>query len=767
MAWCSTSCVPSDADRVADEWSIRSQHLLQPAVPGLSSRRSVDSAQFTWNHRPCVGTLFHKAVLDGDISTALAWMQEDPQVLTSRFHYETFHDGVAQEGSGEAIHLAASRGHQAVVELLIGAGAQLEAPVTRGCQDHYNVLSAAVFAEGKGGSSGMVEYLLEAKAQMMPNLDRKWPLHFAYQTGAVHLLTMLREAAKDQGVAEQILHENPSPLLFGIQSRCMSEKQLARSVVPTPTSLRTFLDHDPGCIPHLMARLRRDAETAAKLAKHICGEDIARVVRTHPAAAAALLDGLTSRPVCENPGLHPLPVRVSFAPRCLIERLHGMFNPGRTAFSIYTPETVWEYDGVSFEAPAWHKHIDSRSWGRPFMDAQVEVCHVPNLVCPDFFAALVDASQGFAATEQSLDIFNEPVVRAAIQHGWWHGACRLDILHVAFTFWGLLWLIYDSCLLSSTTLSVDFIGALGIVDAFFGLLHLVGWWLSGGTANRLLNREALWSAIRTVVPMMLPFAQQGNVLMVIVVLIYWCQFLGFFTWSENIARSLLPLTRLAHSLVPAGVVTLVLFFAFTHAALVLNTDTGSAWYDTLSSSFAVLFTEKVPKLSEESSVQHAFYCVAICVFSVFMLNIFIGVVGEEYEKQRRMSKCVYRLVRAQKIQSFLTTARVLPCALTSKRMASRVATVACLTALAVQLVGLQQGRPWPWTRLILVMCQATMILATYQNPTEHWAVRRDACCRGLHLWMVRVADHSVEGGDEDDEEDDGTVVPRDYEAAAW
>eukprot|EP00439_Symbiodinium_sp_Y106_P015359 s4211_g2.t1 len=100
------------------------------AVPDTPTSRM---EEFMWNSRPCRGNALHRAALENDLEGAQAALRKGSAALVKeRFSYETEFRGQKQEGSGEAIHLAASRGNVELVKLLLAKNADLEAQVSRG-----------------------------------------------------------------------------------------------------------------------------------------------------------------------------------------------------------------------------------------------------------------------------------------------------------------------------------------------------------------------------------------------------------------------------------------------------------------------------------------------------------------------------------------------------------------------------------------------------------------------------------------------------------
>jgi hypothetical protein len=269
-------------------------------------------------------------------------LDEEPAELERNFNYETFFQGEAQEGSGTALHLAASRGHVEIVELLLGRGASVDAMVSRNHKPHYDVLHAAVFAEGRGGDPRLVRHLLAVNAQINPNANGHWPLHMSFQTGSMELISLFQEEAdRRDGLGFEMKSGTPSPLELGVEWGKMTEEQLANAAPLTAHSLHVFIEHEPRCVSRFLKRMLECHHwSAATLASHISGIEIAKMLREFPGAAGDLLDALTEEPECESMGWWPLPARISFAPRNFIERLRYMVNPPPDLLQYYQTDTV-------------------------------------------------------------------------------------------------------------------------------------------------------------------------------------------------------------------------------------------------------------------------------------------------------------------------------------------------------------------------------------------------------------------------------------------
>ncbi|CAE8720068.1 unnamed protein product, partial [Polarella glacialis] len=417
-----------------------------------------------------------------------------------RFTYETVFMGQVQEGSGEAIHLAASRGHVEVVKLLMQARAELSTTVSRSGKNHYDVLHAAMFAEGRGGSQDMISHLFEVKAEMSKNLDGKYPLHVAFQTGNVPVITLLRTFLAAAGVNDED-YKDPKvalPLEMGISAGKMSEEQLSEAAELTTHTLSTFIHNCPQCIPTFLDRLEKETSVkAVDLAKNLTRFDVATVLRESPTAACALLAHTTSEPECENRGWHPLPSRVSFANRSMLEEFRSMFNPPKSSITFYEKDHVWSFDSQTFQAPEWHNTLIDRSYGRPIIDADIRVCHIPDIICAEVFAALCDDVND----DVPEILHNDDVIDAAVTHTFWNGCSKVDMTQVMLGIWGLVLLLLENWYVKNLAEPVEQIDEDAISKTPDRLL-LRGAGTTGGNNNlfsflpqKAVQREDLWISI--------------------------------------------------------------------------------------------------------------------------------------------------------------------------------------------------------------------------------------------------------------------------------
>jgi len=765
---------------------------------------------FKWNGRHCTGNTLHLAAFDGNSELARAELcRSKNNIIDARFTYETFFQGRHQEGSGLAIHVAASRGHIAVVELLLSYQADIETMVTRGNQDHYDVLHAAVWAEGRSDNDAMVEYLLSLKAPITQNSDKWTPLHHAFRTGSLRQIKMLRQAMREQGwehnsgtvenlgvarsgasidsMAALGRSDVLEPLVVGIKFGKMSQTQLAEAAAKEPRSLWIFIEHEPRCIPAFVRKVAKVG--SAKLAERITSEDVAGVLRRCPPAACALLEAVTTEPVCWNAGWHALPTRMSFAPRGFQDHVRSLFNPTREVIVNYVIDKEWKFDAVNFEKPAWHEDLQWPCEGDPVYDVSTRVCHIKDLISPQLFAALEQVPT------KDHDIFESHVIIGAIEQVWWEAAFHVDTLNGLLGFWGLLLLLVEewfeedlpgksgvegdasgaiarslivrpslgaeevwhslSSEVAGLSISAAFLGAKGFVDFFHEVLQFVGF-VRIGHGWEYCNFGNFLDLVWTFTLMCLLFHPENPTVRVCVILCCWMRLLEMFTAAEKVAVTLLPIKRLAPNMAPACIVTGVVFGAFTHSFHSIwgyNHD----WKRTFLRSFATLITTELPQDPESSSslVLVVTYC-AVLIFSIFILNIFIGVIGTTYESEMNIAPRTFKHHRASCCATFLLRAQILPCDLCTKAQGKYIAQAFALVTLALQIFCFFYHHIRGLS-VIFVVLQLTMILATYQHAGL-WGTEEG---QHRYLWVTvpkPLQFHSEDEAPTDNEENGGSRV---------
>ena len=761
-----------------DSRKSRGTMSLSP-LSGISEEQETDEVlakfgmvRFSWNNRLCRGTDFHKDVLDNKHERVLRQLDQGQAHLEDCFAYTTKFNGKAQICTGMAIHLAASRGHTLLVETLLDRRASVESKICRDGRDTYDVIHAAVFKEGRGGSSDIITLLCSRGANIdSENANMPSSLHLAFQTGNMATIRAVRHARKMRSLANENreLEEGEvdfdanarlaTPLELGIQWGKMNKEALAEAAPPHISSLKVFIHRAPECIPMFMSRLRdtnrmgcRNEELSKRLADELTHKDIARLLRDCPEAAVALLNGVTAKPVVASEGWHPLPSRVSFAARSPIARLLKSFFPTRRFLCFYETECSWSYDDHAYEAPAWHTKI-TKVKEPPCVDASIQVCYIPNIISANNFAALVSCTGG---EDPALFLYDSVAVRAAVSYTFWNGAIWVDVLQFLISFWGLTLLVLETCFKHEAAVGktmddldwqmnegvfqpsfvaqgdrngvvADWIIAKGMVDLLLEVAQFCGCCMIGEVSS-YLNLGNVWDLSRSIIPIMLLFFHDSRFLNLLIVLIYWMRLLEGVTYSEKIGHALLPLQKLASGLLPAMTFTLVGFCALTHAMYTVQVEANHLWPDTLFDTFTTLITQGLPEKPPDDILELLVLYGGVLFFSVFVLNIFIGVIGEQYSKEKDQVGLMFIRVRASSCLTYLLRIHVFPCNLVTSTTAAIVGGVCVFSTLTLQVLALFFGRQLPGLLQLLafVACQVITFIATIQ-------------CKGSDSpWMYRT-----------------------------
>uniref|UniRef100_A0A7S2LNI9 Ion transport domain-containing protein n=1 Tax=Zooxanthella nutricula TaxID=1333877 RepID=A0A7S2LNI9_9DINO len=697
--------------------------VVHPGYRGGPVAPPLQELEFTWNGRTCHGNALHKAAADGDAGTAASLLDAGWGVglATSRLHYVTWFNNSPQEGSGEAIHIAASRGYVKIVQLLIEHRASFGSFVTRSSKNHYDVLHAAVFAEGSGGKFETVNSLLGLKATITANSDKKWPLQLAFQTGQAKLIPLIRNAMEEQNCdLDEIENEDvqgaKTPLRIGIEMRKLSREQLAEVAAPTAQSLKIFIRHQPECIPAFLNKLRDvNKMQPAQLAQLFEPCDLPRVIKECPALAGPVLDALTAQPKVQNEGWHPLPNRISFAPRNMWHTLRDLMNSARDFDAVYAADQSWRCDPVSFAAPDWHKEWTDTP-ARPIRDVAIKVCHVPDLISVEFFAALCHAADDDTLEE----LFKNDIIRGAVELVWWHGAFKVDLVQVVANVCGLALLIWDTYAARASQskdpliigVSASFVVAKAVLELGHEILQFRGL-ARIGQARDYFDLGNAYEVFRCALPGVLMHWECHSAVHILIIILYWLRLTEVY-FSERLSLQLLPIERLARGLGPATVVATISFCTFTHAFYAL-----ASWQDDYTTpiiqhSFKVLISGDIDVIGKGALPAVLTY-ISVCVFTIFSLNIFIGVIGQNYTIQQNIGPLVVRNVRAQICSTYLLRASFIP-QIFSERWALVLSVLAVGFALSL-VIFTTVVAPISQTLLIpaFAVSQMVMVFSAYQN----------------------------------------------------
>eukprot|EP00931_Biecheleriopsis_adriatica_P036761 TRINITY_DN21139_c0_g1_i1.p1 TRINITY_DN21139_c0_g1~~TRINITY_DN21139_c0_g1_i1.p1 ORF type:complete len:941 (+),score=161.90 TRINITY_DN21139_c0_g1_i1:93-2915(+) len=749
------------------------------SFPALFSCRK---HEFSWNGRSCSGTKLHDAVLQGDLEEVFNILRADPDEVKEACSYKTSALGsipgfpATSDGSVQAIHIAASCGHVDIVKMLLEAKATVDDKGTRNGKDNYDVLHHAVYAGGNGGTTDMVKFLLEARADISHrDLDGRNPLHLAFECGSVPLLLLLREEIEVLNLQEMHLvrdSEGRLPLEVGIATGKMTLRQLVECATTSADSLRVFMLNRPECIPMFIQRVPDPRKLARTLLPEACSaEDICELLMSASEAATALLDMSMVEPLQDSYSLYRLPVQISLAPSSFWDSVEGMVNPRRNSIVVCSRDVTWKYSPDSSRLPDWHARVLKRSFTESMVTVQTRVCTIPNLICPDLFQSLSEATD--------LGVFEHDCIRAAIDYTFVQGACKLDVMQFSMSVWSLFLLVLETYLLVdasvesevnsrhlmrsaahshfdmtsdsdgyaiSRLLSEDdqiynpgrsisgcWLFSRGCIDLVLEIVQFWGYCLMGRPHLYLSFGNAL-DIFRAICAILLVTCHGNRCLHVLIILSTWARLMECMTVSLYVAHAILPIRRLARSLLPALLVTLVGFLAFTHASYAIEEHPRRLWPDQLAESFRVLITAALPSATEHTSGFHVFLTyMSVLMFTVFFLNIFIGVMSDQYIFEKERCELSFQQLRANSCLSYLLRTQVLPCNLFSERAATVSSFLLITFSLVLQVVCLWKDFLPQGCWLILISLQTWSILCCYQCPGSAWA-KRDC---NSHMWLFQ------------------------------
>jgi len=784
-------------DFFAPEQTFSRRHLLIDQLP----------EKFTWNDKLCSGSRIHKAVLENNVDEVREILESGEGLVDERFRYETenIHGG-KQEGSGEAIHIAASRGHARIIELLFEFHASVDAWVTRGHLPHYQVLQGAIFAEGKGGNPQIVGRLLEARAALTPNQNGQHPLHLAFQVGNLELIKMLRHERKHRGMEEledvPPSYNHKTPLEEGILMSGMSRNELVEAAPLAPISLHIFSRYDPNCIPRWLQRFKTlqvgeadddDFAYADVLASQVICEELIQVLVTSPLAADAILRSTTSKPKVGNRGLHPLPPKICFKPAGTMLWLFGRLNPPMKVLPTYQREKTWAYDGENFKAPDWHSMYVNPATVMKVHHHQQKgvkqvdfiVSHIPDLASAEFFIGIAQATR--TGGEEALMLFENPVVEGLIHHVWWESVCETEVMHHVLNIWGLLLLMYEQYLLiahhweneegSTAQETARLLKAAGggnggkLSDGIFGLGHysmpgefliatefmiargvfmvwrevmqMVGSFCVSNSSTRDRFHPSM-EMLKAAILLMLYFdfhswPSMHLAMRVGAIAIHWGSLLNLQDCSEFMASALLPLINLFYGLVPCLALTLIGICCCMHVRLHMMIAYQTP-FRIMVDSFLTLFTSTMPEADVFNAVDTSVNLICIVTFTLFFLNIFIGVIGELYQSEQASVHLRYRQLLCQRCLKYMLRYRSMPKRFMSRHIAAVLAVVAVIIPLVVQMKSLVDGVRVPYALSIFSVCMVLLDFASFSRQHHPWVEASSELQNqtGHHLWIAQV-----------------------------
>eukprot|EP00439_Symbiodinium_sp_Y106_P009758 s5316_g1.t1 len=720
--------------------------LTPPRTDRGSDLQRFGQTQFIWNKMLCWGTDLHVHVLQNEEAKVIQDLEAGAGA-SDRFAYTITLYGSAQTWTGCPIHLAASRGHVSMVKLLLDAGCDVQSTVQQDGMDHYDVIQAAVLKEGCGGSGDIIDFLCSRRADICSkHANGLTCLHLAFQTGNLQTIQAVRRHLLDQDEFSEMedftsTDRPKTPLEYGIQWGKMSRRALADAAALTFGSFKVFLFLAPECLPRFLSRLHcllhgRPAEVLGDKLTH---RDLGRLFY-YPRIAIQVLEMCTATPMVTSQGRHPLPSRVSFPNENLLRCL----GASERRLCFYENDRDWDFDDQANEAPSWHsKVIHVKDETR--VDASILVCGIPNLINATVFADLASAAEH---VEGGLELYDVRVIRAMITYTYWNGGCWMDVMQLFYSLWGLALLVLESHE-GHTEAYMDlqmndgvFAGvvthwmvAKGIVDLNLEVAQIFGL-VRAGMLSRYFTMGNAWDLTRSIAPILLLYLDL-KLLKVLIVFIYWLRLLEGVILHKWIGEVLLPIQKLLIALVPALAFTLLCFGMMTHAMYAVQ-RVGHVWPDMIFQSFQMLVLQGLPDEPPVDPVDLMLCYGGVLFFSIFVLNIFIGVINEQYSAEASVAGPKFTGLRASSCLAFLLRASVIPTKLCTSSSAASLGTVLFGLALGLQYLVLCRGQQFTsiFQLLVFTACHLAVFLGIFQVKGSDYPWEEDL----THTYSVATCD---------------------------
>jgi hypothetical protein len=253
-----------------------------------------------------------------------------------------------------------------------------------------------------------------------------------------------------------------------------------------------------------------------------------------------------------------------------------------------------------------------------------------------------------------------------------------------------------------------------------------------GRIHDVLQFRHITRVISHCFPVAIGIWQDDVALHVIVICIYWLRLFDF-NYSENLQTMLLPISRLVLGLAPASMVALIGFCGVTHSLFVMEEQ--PLWPHIFYKSFNMLITAALPSPTTDT-FRLIFSYIAVLAFAVFFLNIFIGVISEDYSSEKASYARSYEEVRAVQCLAYLTRVKVIPCAALSKYQGYFGVLLTWVVALLLAMVSKKDGFMFNLDQQQMVIAYfstlVTMFFCAYQNPNASWAQAEDK----NYLWLA-------------------------------
>jgi len=186
---------------------------------------------------------------------------------------------------------------------------------------------------------------------------------------------------------------------------------------------------------------------------------------------------------------------------------------------------------------------------------------------------------------------------------------------------------------------------------------------------------------------------------------------------ESIGKALLPLVDVVGGLLPSVALTVFVFCCYVHMRLYMLGGL-LPWGDIMKDSFSTLFTGGLESTGFKLDLMLTYG--GVTIFTLFMLNIFIGVISEVYQDKEQIVDQRYQQLLSESCLSYLLRFRLIPTHHVSYTLAVVSVVISFVVMLVVQTVSLVQRQRVQYSCAVFLVCMVVLDLMSYCWSRPPW-----------------------------------------------
>ena len=173
-----------------------------------------------------------------------------------------------------------------------------------------------------------------------------------------------------------------------------------------------------------------------------------------------------------------------------------------------------------------------------------------------------------------------------------------------------------------------------------------------------------------------------------------CTGCGFWRVPRCLRRLATPCYRfknLVHGLIPAMLFTILGFGALTHALYAVHNqdnDRQQLWPGAVWKTFSRLIAQELDDDTMPDDMELLVLLFGVLFFSVFMMNVFIGVINDQYSEEKKTVRMAFQSLRAKSCLTHLLRTSAVPCDLLTAQQAACMSTFCVMTCIVLQVLAL-------------------------------------------------------------------------------